>query len=117
MMSVPLLLLYGEDPRGGGVMSRGLGAMEREVLDTMGKLPGNWMRLSMVARIILMDDISPLGAVMGTETSWLPRYPSVKRAARSLERKGLIERESRANQCYIRVMRTSPSGTLNQGVI
>jgi hypothetical protein len=86
--------------------------MECEVLDAISKPPwaGKWSRLSMVARMILMDDISPIGAALGTETSWLSRYPSVKRAARSLERKGLIERESRAKQCFIR---TSPSGTLN----
>ena len=97
-------------------MSRGLGSMEKELLETLsGNHPwvGQWMRLSKVARMILLEDLSPIGGEMGVEISWLSRYSSVKRAARSLERKGLIDRDSRANQCYVRVKWTSGTGTLN----
>lgn len=98
-------------------MSRGLGAMEREVLATIGgnhPWAGKWVRLRFVANIITMDDVSDIVRAIGHHTSWASRYPSVKRAARSLERKGLIERRSRAKECYVKVSAPLPQEHLVQ---
>ncbi len=93
-------------------MSRGLGKVEKKILETIGR-----HRLCISNLIPFMYPPSPMGATFGARPTDCDNYSSIKRAVRSLERKGLIRRWSGSKWCLIErtdVKRTPPTGTLKK---
>ena len=94
-------------------MSRGLGRREIEILSWLkeAKLESDhWIRLISIAEKIIHNSLyenSPysltLKTMMGEQITDMPEYQSIKRAAKSLQRKGYINRRSRGSACWIKL--------------
>jgi len=98
-------------------MSRGLGKVERDIIEYLQKLDKKGMPtriyLSMFCRMIY--EPSPMALILGQPNSYSKEYSSLKRASKSLERKGLIKRWSNARCCIVELVKCTPQrDTLKQ---
>ena len=98
-------------------MSRGLGKVERAVLEVLEE---RYKKLhdSVMTRISIPDLVdriygqSPMAAALRQALSEEKGYQTIKRATKSLERKGLIVRESDAKHCWVEFKRIPRRVTL-----
>lgn len=91
-------------------MSRGLGKVERAILEMLDKVPAH--QCTLAGLLWLIEPKSPDALMMGAMATDSPNYSSYKRAVRSLREKGYIVTRSTAKECWIK--RTSPTGTLTE---
>jgi len=73
--------------------------MEREVLAVLAQLPNRGAPICGLMTMVVERSMANL--VMGTPGSYLREYPSVKRAVRTLARKGLVRRYSGAKSSWV----------------
>ena len=100
-------------------MSRGLGKVEREVLEYLQaqRERGGPASISLSMLMRFSYEPHPISTVLGISPTVELRsqYSALKRAAKSLERKGYIDRWSGAKSCTIRLKCNPTTGTLTEG--
>ena len=97
-------------------MSRGLGKVERDVVAFLQKQQSRGMpgRISLSGLVRFLYEASPMELVMGDFASYRSEYQAVKRATKSLARKGYITRRSGPKSCIVELKCNSPTDTLKK---
>ena len=98
-------------------MSRGLGKIQKMIVDYLEELIDSGMPNSMKLSMMAMDILKmhPLEMMLGG--SYAKGYSSLKRAVKTLAQRGIISRYSTPKGCWISLIRSSRRGTLKPGYV